>query len=373
MIRIAYAFLLVFCLACTPNSNSQKEQTPTPQEESFKWLPLKWAKNFRVKEYKNYKQVELLQDNQVYQTFILSQQDQPTTSDVTRFKTPLKQIASASCVYTKMFEELGDLNRIKGIDKLQFQFSPSIVDYVESNNILEFGSGESLKTEDLFVLHPDVLFTWTSNQSNQQINKLVQLGVPVVFASSYLENHPLARAEWIKFFALFVDKLPQAEAYFNTIESNYLNIKKADNHPTEFVLVNAPYSGQWYLPTPNSYMGNLLKDANFKLQQTDSTSTGAKAFTLEHIIANNQNAKFWLNPSHYTSLNQIEETDSRFNQLKAFKENNVYNAIKRKRPNGGNDYWEQGVLRPDLILKDLQHIYNNHPSDSLYFFSKLDK
>lgn len=370
--RLITTFLLIFlCLSCSQNSPVQSQEPK--QDESYQILPLKWAKNFRVKVYKTYKKVELLENNSVYQSVILSNTTQDLPPNLPHLKTPLTQIASASCVYTKIFEVLGALESIKGIDKLQFQFSDEIVTYVEKNHILEFGSGESLKTEDLFVLNPEVLFTWSSNQTNQQINKLIKLGIPVVFASSYLENHPLARAEWIKFFALFINKDAEAEQYFNSIESNYLRLKEKSTLKQELALVNAPYSGQWYLPTGNSYMGNLLKDANFKLHLQGSTSTGAKAFTLENIIANHENAKYWINPSHYESLSQIENTDTRFNQLNAFHQKNVYNAIKRKRLNGGNDYWEQGVLRPDLILKDLNHIYKGSPSDSLYFFTKLDK
>jgi len=43
-------------------------------------------------------------------------------------------------------------------------------------------------------------------------------------------------------------------------------------------------------------------------------------------------------------------------------------------PTGGNDFWETGVIRPDLILSDLITIF--HPdimeSDSLYFYQKVE-
>lgn len=373
--KIVYHFILIIlCLSCTGNSTSNTEKptnTSTQQDQNI--VPLKWAKNFRIRDFKTYKQVELLNNNTVYQTILIGDHIPSTNQDAIHINPPLSNIASASCVYTKMFEVLGVLNTIKGIDKLDFQFSNQIVEHVKNNTILEFGSGDGLKTEELFILNPEVLFTWSSNQSSQQIDKLIKLGIPVVFASSYLESHPLARAEWIKVFALFVDKFEEAVTFFNQIESNYLKISK--NNPTnlELALVNAPYSGQWYLPTGNSYMGNLLKDAGFKTYLQDSNTLGALAYTFEDVIAHHQDAEFWFNPGFYETLSQIETIDHRFNQLEAFKHKNVFNAIKRKRPNGGNDYWEQGVVRPDLVLKDLNHIYKGSPKDSLYFFTKLDK
>ena len=371
--RILFYFvLLTFSVGCTNETAKKPQASITSDVEAYELIPLKWAKNFRIKDYKTHKTVELLSNNTVYQTFSISNQDIKDSLEHPHFNVPLTKIASASCVYTKMIDILGGLHTIKGIDQLKFQYSPKIVNYVEANQILEFGSGETLNTEELFILNPDVLFTWNSNQNSQQVKKLIKLGIPVIFASSYLENHPLARAEWIKFFALFIDKYDDANSYFNQIESQYLALKSSSSSNQELALLNAPYSGQWYLPTGNSYMGNLLKDANFSIYLKDSMSSGAQAFTLEDIIANHQQAKVWLNPSHYESLSQIEETDSRFNQLNAFKQKHVFNATKRKRKNGGNDYWEQGVIRPDLVLKDLKHIYNGHSSDSLYFFTKLD-
>lgn len=369
---IYYLTALFICISCSNDSKEEQSKTDLTTPESYQVIPLKWAKNFRIKVFKSYKEIELLSNNKVYQTFTISNHQKHTNSNQLHFKSPLTNIASASCVYTKMFEILDGLNTIKGIDQLKFQYSNNVVNYVKENDILEFGSGESLNTEELFILNPNVVFTWSSNQNNQQVNKLVKLGIPVVFASSYLESHPLARAEWIKFFALFIDKSSEADTYFNQIESQYLNLKSTNTTPQEFVLVNAPYSGQWYLPTGHSYMGNLLKDANFTLLLKDSLSSGAKAYTFEDVIIQHQHAKFWLNPSHYESLDQIKDTDTRFNQLDAFKEKQVYNATKRKREHGGNDYWEQGVIRPDLVLKDLIHIYKGDHTDSLYFFTKLD-
>lgn len=371
---VYYLIFVAICISCSSDSKSIKNQaTNILDEEIYELQPLKWAKNFRIKVFKNYKKVELLNNNKVYQTILIGNQTTSPNKKTIHIKPPLSNIASSSCVYTKMLEILGALNSVKGIDKLDFQFSNKIVDHVNHNNILEFGSGDGLKTEELFILNPEILFTWSSNQTNQQIDKLIKLGIPVVFASSYLESHPLARAEWIKFFALFVNKNKEAEAFFNQIESKYLNITQGDKTKQELVLVNAPYSGQWYLPTGNSYMGNLLKDAGFKTYIQDTTVSGALAFTFEDVIAHHQNAKFWINPGFYETLPQIETIDHRFHQLEAFKQKNVFNATKRKRPNGGNDYWEQGVVRPDLVLKDLNNIYKGSPKDSLYFFTKLDK
>lgn len=369
MKKLFILFILVGIISCS--SEKAKPKTESKPHQTFQKIDLKWAKNFSIKKYNDYYQVDLLNQERVTQSFTLSSVKLDLKTKTYNFQTPVQSIASASCVYTKIYDVLGDLDKISGIDDLKFQFSENTVSHVKNNRTLEFGSGVNLKTEELFLLNPDVFFTWTSNQTSAQLTKLQKLGVPVLFLSSYLEEHPLARAEWIKFFALFTKKLETAERIFNRIESDYLKLQNKTYSPKS-ILVNAPYSGQWYIPTQKSYMGNLLKDSKFEINTFPSKNSGAISLSLEDVVARFQNAEYWINPSHYTNLTDLKNTDPRFSHIKAFKEGNIFNSSKRKRENGGNDYWELGVIRPDLVLKDLQAINNNLPQDSLFFFTKLD-
>lgn len=45
--------------------------------------------------------------------------------------------------------------------------------------------------------------------------------------------------------------------------------------------------------------------------------------------------------------------------LKAMHTGNVWDATLRADPRHGNDYWQTGVVRPDLVLADLSAIL--HP------------
>jgi len=49
------------------------------------------------------------------------------------------------------------------------------------------------------------------------------------------------------------------------------------------------------------------------------------------------------------------------------REGKVWNNNARLSPAGGNDFWETGVVEPDVILEDLRHLL--HPTaDSDYRF-----
>ncbi len=60
--------------------------------------------------------------------------------------------------------------------------------------------------------------------------------------------------------------------------------------------------------------------------------------------------------------------------FKAFQNNNIYSSINTTGKTGGILYFEMGISRPDLVLKDLIKIC--HPellkNYDLYFFKRLE-
>ena len=71
------------------------------------------------------------------------------------------------------------------------------------------------------------------------------------------------------------------------------------------------------------------------------------------------NADVWINPGAAGSLDDIRQLDARFGDLEVLKSGYVYNNNARTNSSGGNDYWESGTVRPDLVLADLIRIF--HP------------
>jgi iron complex transport system substrate-binding protein len=67
----------------------------------------------------------------------------------------------------------------------------------------------------------------------------------------------------------------------------------------------------------------------------------------------------WIHPYGWHSLADGLATDERMADFEAFRTGRVYNNDARVNAYGGNDYWETGSLRPDLILADLIEIF--HP------------
>jgi iron complex transport system substrate-binding protein len=70
----------------------------------------------------------------------------------------------------------------------------------------------------------------------------------------------------------------------------------------------------------------------------------------------------------------LYKANNRYALLNVFKQSKIYNNNKRENKYGGNDFWEIGVVRPDLVLKDLISIFNNPniSDEKLYFYTHVD-
>ncbi|MBS1618067.1 MAG: ABC transporter substrate-binding protein, partial [Bacteroidetes bacterium] len=199
--------------------------------------------------------------------------------------------------------------------------------------------------------------------------------ISVASSRDYFEQDPLARAEWIKFFAAFINKEKMADSIFNKVKADYGFIRnstaKMGERPTVFC--NVPYNGIWYMPCGKNYVARLFTDAGSTfLWQKDEPINGLNlTLNFEQVYERAANADFWMNPGVVSSLAQLSDQDTKFKLYKAFKTGQVYNCTNRLSTGGGMDMWETGTFRPDLVLRDLSLIFHGGSSQDLYYYKKL--
>jgi iron complex transport system substrate-binding protein len=250
---------------------------------------------------------------------------------------------------------------------------------ISTGKLAEVATSDGLliDTEKLITLQPQAVFTYGGFDGGRgdTYTKLAELQMPVVLAQETVEATPLGQAEWIKFFAAFLGKERQADSIFNHIESRYkqLSQQTATVAHKPWVLLNAPYQSVWYMPAGEHFTTQLVADAGGKSVFDHLEGKGSIPLTIEKVYAQAQKAEIWLNPSDFTHLEQLEHIDKRLAALPVFAQKQVWNCTKRQKPNSGNDIFEQGVLRPDLILEDLIRILHPQllPPKDLYFYESL--
>ena len=272
--------------------------------------------------------------------------------------------------------ELLDVGRtLIGFPGTDFISSKTIRQQIHKGNIRELGKNESLNTEVLLELNPEVVIGFGIDGNNRSLETIKKSGIPVILNGDWVEGSPLAKAEWIKFFGALYNKEKEADSIFNRIEKDYLNAKKlalnTHNNPT--VLSGAMHNDIWYLPNGTSTEGQLLKDANVNYLWQDVQGTGSLKLSFESVFVKAKNANIWLSPSNYSNLKNLKNGNENHAMFKAFKNKNIYSFTNTKGASGGVLYYELGMTRPDLVLKDIIKIC--HPelleNYKLHFFKPL--
>lgn len=346
---------------------------------------IKYAKGFSVKDYGTYKILEikkpwpqsekeyhfaLLKDNYDVDFWIKEQQRFDNT-----IRLPVKKIVVTSTTHIPALELLDVGRTLIGFPGTDFISSKTIRQQIHKGNIRELGKNESLNTEVLLELNPEVVIGFGIDGNNRSLETIKKSGIPVILNGDWVEGSPLAKAEWIKFFGALYNKEKEADSIFNRIEKDYLNAKKlalnTHNNPT--VLSGAMHNDIWYLPNGTSTEGQLLKDANVNYLWQDAQGTGSLKLSFESVFVKAKNANIWLSPSNYSNLKNLKNGNENHAMFKAFKNKNIYSFTNTKGASGGVLYYELGMTRPDLVLKDIIKIC--HPelleNYKLHFFKPL--
>ncbi|NJK34146.1 MAG: ABC transporter substrate-binding protein [Oscillatoriales cyanobacterium SM2_2_1] len=292
---------------------------------------------------------------------------------------PVRSWISLSSTHLTALALLAAGDRLIGVDAVANVHAPAL----RQRQLVEVGGGaRGLNVEAVLAAKPDVVSAFGVGSPQMDAHpKLLEAGIPVAIVSDYLEETPLGRAEWIKFFAAFLNQEGQAEELFRGIESRYLalkqrvgdRLKEGKRRPT--VLVNFAIRGQWFVPSGRSYVAAFLTDAGADYFWTQRRERlGSIPLDWETVLRTAGKADFWLHgENHWQRLTDAITQDERYQALRAVQLGQVYNNNRRLFANGSNDYWERGVMEPDVILGDLIKIFHPEllPKHNLVYYRRL--
>ena len=373
-------FILPFAISlamigCT-NSTKQETTDASPLKE----VSLHKATGFTIEQGVDFKVLTLKSawkgESTPYQ-YVLYKNEKPKGFDDAIFiKTPIKSIVCFSLTHVAFIDKLNELASIKGLSGCDYVSNEKVLSSIKNQQIKEIGNNQLVNYELLVELNPEVVMTFGIDaSSSSKIDKLKKLGLNVVLNSEYMENHPLGKAEWIKFVAAFYDKDSLAEVIYNDIEAKYNNLveltKTITNKPTVFV--GMPWNGAWYLAGGKSFQAQLFADAGGDYLWKQNEETSSFVVDKEVIIEKAINADYWVNLNAYNSIKEVTDVDAKLNNFKSVKEGKVYNNNKKINATAGNDYWESGVINPEVVLADLIKIF--HPNllqHELEYYKRLE-
>jgi len=191
-----------------------------------------------------------------------------------------------------------------------------------------------------------------------------------------METHPLARAEYMRLFGTLTGRRHIADSVFNDLVCRYMRVAddalRKNGGAPKAVMVNIPYGDVWYIPGEDSYLSCLIKDAGGWIIGAGKGS-GSSVITMEDAYRYSQDADVWLNPGYCRTREQLSAVHQLFPMFGPIAENRpIYNNTLKITPEGGNDFYESGVVRPDLILEDLISIFSSQSEpEKLNYFIPL--
>lgn len=283
-----------------------------------------------------------------------------------------KRIVCMSSSYIAMLDALGQVNRIVAVSGIDYVSNPYILAHKDSIKDM----GPEMNYELLLGLKPDIVLLYGIGDAQTAItDKLKELSIPYIYMGEYLEESPLGKAEWMVVLSELTDNREKGIEIFSEIPKRYLSLKALTESvgqcPT--VMFNMPWNDSWVMPSTKSYMAQLVADAGAEYIYKENSSNSSTPIGLETAYGLIQKADYWINVGSATSLDELKTVNPKFADAKAVRERTVYNNNLRLTPTGGNDYWESAVVRPDMVLRDLIHIF--HPElvpDSLYYYRHLE-
>ncbi|MEM0966870.1 MAG: ABC transporter substrate-binding protein [Verrucomicrobiota bacterium] len=291
---------------------------------------------------------------------------------------PAERIVSLSTTYLGPLNELDSLDRVVAVDDASYAFTENLRKAVGAGEIVEVGGTGVTGLESIIAANPDlVLLTRINPEDNHLEKQLKSAGIPVIITSAWTEPNPLGRAEWIKLFGILTDRISQADQIYAEVSEEYDALQKrvrSENRERPKVLLSAPFGGVWHIPGNKGFTAKLLDDAGADYLGTKVDRTGSIPIGLESALQLGFSADFWLDPGQFESLASLSQADPRFRLLPPLESGEVYNRTKRVAENGGNDFWESGIIYPNKVLADLIHIFHPEilPDHEFFYYEKLE-
>ncbi|WP_240510894.1 ABC transporter substrate-binding protein [Algoriphagus antarcticus] len=354
------------------------------EEKGLEKIDLSYASGFTISKGNDFWEVEVNQAwtgaDRIFKYLVLEENAKKPAGDFDAIiQLPVEKIILTSTTHIPHLDMLNDTEKLIGFPNLNLISSEKTWVQIDAGKVEDLGAGPSANTEMVIDLAPDWIMISTLGDNLKYLDLLAQAEIPAVINGEYVEQHPLGRAEWIKFTGVLLGKYEEAKIAFAQVEKDYLDAEKLSAsiidslRPT--VLSGVLYQDIWYAPGSESWGAKILQNAGGNYIFSEQKGTGSVQLNYEYVIENALEADFWIGSADFLDLKTMGNSEPRYKVFTAFKSGNVFSYTQRRGRAGGLEYFELGYMRPDLILKDLIKIVHPDllPDYELYFYQQLNE
>lgn len=342
-------FLLLFSLnSCV--QHTADEEIPTIQDLPVKQLTVKYAKGFDLEYTAQYTKIitRSIEGNTFFadSVFLKHKGGEELKKGSKIIPSKLKSLCCQSSTHLAFIDLLGQVDKVTGLCGTQYLGNSQVKEKL--NNVKEICLGEALQTEEILALSPDLYFVYPF--ASEDLNTLDEQGVRTLMIAEYLEEHPIARLEWIKLYGVLFHMEEEADSYFNEVEEEYYSLVQDPDTNKRFFL-NLPYGDSWYTPSANSLIVKLLEDGGLSYYYQNETGTENTPHTQEEMWQTGSEANYWViiadRPADFTVEDLIKE-DEVYRTFKSVIHHQVIFCNTAT-----SDYFVRGVVEPHVMLRDI--------------------
>ena len=257
--------------------------------------------------------------------------------DVTVLQQPLDNIYLVATSAMDLFRALDGIENIKlsGTD-IDGWYIDEAKQALEDGSMVYAGKYSSPDYELILSEGCDLAIESTMIYHTPEVKEqLEKFGIPVLIERSSYESHPLARMEWLKLYAVLLDKEEFAEEYFSEQVENLQNILGAENtgKTVAFFYINS--NGIVNVRKSSDYVPKMIEMAGGKYifeNLGDDNDLSTMNMEMEAFYSEARDADYLIyNSTIDAEITTIEELLGKSELLadfKAVREGNVFCAQK---------------------------------------------
>ena len=292
----------------------------------------------------------------------------------TLIRTPVRRAAVFTTVHCALLNTLGHGDDIVGVADLKYIKVPYIHERVRAGKVADCGGGLNPVVEKIMDVKPDVIML-SPFENSGGYGKLEDLDIPLVECAEYMENSPLARAEWMKFYGLLYGEEEQTAKLFAAVDSSYnaLCRRAREAGRGRSLLIDRMVGSVWYVPGGKSTIGQMAQDAGARYPWAADDHSGSLALPFETVLERAGETEVWMyrySSDHDQDYAELQSEHRGYDQLRPFRQRQVYGCNVEQ-----TLFYEETPFRPDFLLADFIQIV--HPGITnlppLRYYKKLDE
>jgi iron complex transport system substrate-binding protein len=268
-----------------------------------------------------------------------------------------------------MFQTIDALDQVVGVGFASLIKNAAVKESITQGTIRDISHGDGVSEEILVQLKPDFFLVYSYGDKDYSIYQ--KRNIEVIPIAEYLEKTPLGRSEWVVLVGALTGKLDQAKASFQALEQRYFQSQQQVQMLAKPTVFTGYYnSGNWYAPPGNSFVARFLKDAGAQYLFADTLANENLIIPFEKMFVAMHQCQYWgklaFTPDNPT-LENFAADAPQLSQLPSYQAKHLFYCNTQT-----TDYFGDAVMQPDIILKDLIHIF--HPEldtayQPVYFFA----